>query len=87
MRPITRRSWLAFGALGLVVGAGSAEEQFFDAARIRIRYIEEGQGEPVVLVHGYASNAETQRAQTGVFQSAAASRARWGWCLVDTGPY
>ena len=71
MRPIARRSLLALGVLGLVAGAGSAEDQSFDSAGVRIRYIEEGQGEPVVLVHGYTSNAEAQWARTGVLQALA----------------
>jgi hypothetical protein len=50
--PIARRFLLALGALGLVAGAGAAEERFFDSAGLRIRYIEKGRGEPVVLVHG-----------------------------------
>src|SRR3954453_5722440 len=72
MRPIARRSLLALGVLGLVAGAGSPEDQFFDSAGVRIRYIEEGQGEPVVLVHGYTSDAEAQWARTGVIQALAA---------------
>ena len=72
MRPIARRSLLALGALGLVAGAGSAEDQFFDAAGVRIRSIEEGQGEPVVLAHGYTSDAEAQWARTSVIQALAA---------------
>lgn len=69
---IARRPLLALGAFCLITGADAAEEQFFASAGVRIRYIEEGRGEPVVLVHGYTSNAEAQWAWTGVPQALAA---------------
>src|SRR3954447_12647981 len=69
---IARRSLLALGAYCLSPDADAAEERFFDSAGIRIRYIEEGRGEPVVLVHGYTSDAEAQWTRTGVLQTLAA---------------
>ncbi len=36
-----------------------------------IRYIEEGRGEPVVMLHGYTSSIERQFVQTGVFPAVA----------------
>jgi pimeloyl-ACP methyl ester carboxylesterase len=74
-RLITRRSLVALGAYCLSPAAGAAGERFFDSVGVRIRYIEEGWGEPVVLVHGYTSNVDAQWAQTGVLQ-ALASRYR-----------
>jgi pimeloyl-ACP methyl ester carboxylesterase len=68
---IARRSLLALGAYCLSPNADAAEERFFDSAGIRIRYIEEGWGEPVVLVHGYTSDAEAQWTRTGVLQALA----------------
>lgn len=68
---IARRSLLALGAYCLSANADAAEERFFDSAGIRIRYIEEGWGEPVVLVHGYTSDAEAQWTRTGVLQALA----------------
>ena len=35
-----------------------AQDKFFDAAGVRLRYLEQGAGEPVVLVHGYGNTAE-----------------------------
>ncbi|MBX7258309.1 MAG: alpha/beta hydrolase [Candidatus Hydrogenedentes bacterium] len=32
--------------------------QYFDSNGVRIYYIEEGKGEPVILVHGFAANAD-----------------------------
>ena len=51
-----------FGA-GLVLAAlGSnvcrAQDQYFDAAGVRLRYLERGKGEPVVLLHGFGNTAE-----------------------------
>jgi pimeloyl-ACP methyl ester carboxylesterase len=46
---------------------GMAEDKFFDSDGVRIRYIEEGSGEPVVLIHGSSGTAETWKL-SGVFQ-------------------
>jgi pimeloyl-ACP methyl ester carboxylesterase len=35
-----------------------AQDRYFDAAGIRLRYVEQGAGEPVVLVHGYGNTAD-----------------------------
>jgi pimeloyl-ACP methyl ester carboxylesterase len=73
MTLLSRRSVLALGAF--LVGAGRAsafEGRFFDSAGTRIRYIEEGQGEPVVLIHGYTSDTENQWVRPGVFAALAA---------------
>jgi len=58
--------------LGLGAPAQAAQEAFFDSAGQRIRYIEEGQGTPVILIHGYTTNTERQWVQTGVFAALAA---------------
>lgn len=46
------------------------EDTFFDSGGVRIRYIAEGNGETVILIHGFAGNAETWKL-SGVFQSLA----------------
>ncbi|MBL8521582.1 MAG: alpha/beta hydrolase [Betaproteobacteria bacterium] len=38
--------------------AQDRQDQFFDSGGVRIRYFEQGMGEPVVLVHGYTSSAD-----------------------------
>jgi pimeloyl-ACP methyl ester carboxylesterase len=38
--------------------AADAEEQFFDSHGVTIHYVEAGQGEPVVLLHGFTGNIE-----------------------------
>src|SRR5689334_14753679 len=40
---------------------------FFDSAGVRIRYVEGGTGEPVVLVHSYTGDLEDQWVRTGIF--------------------
>ena len=35
------------------------QDRFFDSAGIQIHYLEEGTGQPVVLLHGFTSNAES----------------------------
>ncbi|WP_164867965.1 alpha/beta fold hydrolase [Rhodovarius crocodyli] len=62
---------LALAAPVLAAPALAAEEAFFDSAGTRIRYIEQGQGEPVVLVHGYTSTTERQFVNTGVYGAVA----------------
>lgn len=47
--------------------ARAAEDRRFDSAGVPIRFIEEGQGEPVILLHGYTTNLEGQFVRTGVF--------------------
>ena len=47
------------------------QDQFFDSDGVRIRYIEQGAGEPVVLVHGYMGTAEASWVVTGIFQTLA----------------
>jgi pimeloyl-ACP methyl ester carboxylesterase len=71
-RLITRRSLVALGAYCLSPAVGAVGERFFDSVGVRIRYIEEGWGEPVILVHGYTSNADAQWTRTGVLQALAA---------------
>jgi pimeloyl-ACP methyl ester carboxylesterase len=41
--------------------SAQANSQFFNSNGVKIRYILVGQGEPVILIHGFASNAEMWR--------------------------
>ena len=48
---------LWFGSVALIaVGSRGAEDHYFDSDGVRLRYSVEGQGEPVVLIHGYGGN-------------------------------
>ncbi|MBI3736996.1 alpha/beta hydrolase [Candidatus Sumerlaeota bacterium] len=44
-----------------------AEEGFFDSDGVKIHYIVEGQGEPVLLIHGFTANISMQWVMPGVF--------------------
>jgi pimeloyl-ACP methyl ester carboxylesterase len=46
-------------------------DQFFDSNGVRIRYVEQGQGAPVVLIHGYTGNLERHWIAPGVFANLA----------------
>ena len=42
-------------------------DQFFDSAGVRIRYVEQGSGTPIVLMHGYTGTADRHFLANGVF--------------------
>jgi pimeloyl-ACP methyl ester carboxylesterase len=44
----------------VTVPAVRAGDKYFDADGVKIRYTDQGQGEPVVLVHGFGVNLEMQ---------------------------
>jgi pimeloyl-ACP methyl ester carboxylesterase len=46
-----------------------AEDHFFDSNGVKIRYTVTGQGEPVLLIHGFTANIETQWALPGVIKT------------------
>lgn len=60
---------LAIGACALLTIAAHAQQterpadQFFDSDGVQIRYIEKGEGEPLLLVHGFSVNTEFQWGQ------------------------
>ncbi len=43
--------------------------EYFDSDGIRIHYTDEGSGEPVILVHGFAANADMNWRQPGVIDA------------------
>jgi pimeloyl-ACP methyl ester carboxylesterase len=46
-------------------------DSFFDSNGVRIRYVDQGQGAPVVLIHGYTGNLERHWIAPGVFTNVA----------------
>jgi pimeloyl-ACP methyl ester carboxylesterase len=48
-----------------------AEDRFFDSNGVRIHYVVEGRGEPVVLIHGYAANINFQWVMPGILKALA----------------
>jgi hypothetical protein len=43
-------------------------DRYFDSAGVRIRYVDEGAGEPVVLIHGMTSTIEKAWVATASFK-------------------
>ena len=52
------RTLFACWLLIFAAGFARAEDQYFDSKSVKIRYIVEGKGEPVVLIHGFTSSIE-----------------------------
>jgi pimeloyl-ACP methyl ester carboxylesterase len=49
----------------------AVEDKFFSANGVRIRYVEAGRGDAVVLVHGFSSSLDGNWRQNGVFDALA----------------
>ncbi len=62
-------------ALGIFVGvalwscAARAEDAYFDSKGVRIHYVVEGKGEPVLLIHGFTANIQSQWALPGIIRA------------------
>ncbi len=50
----------------LMATARAAEDRYFDSDGVKIHYIVEGQGEPVMLIHGFTANIMIQWGQPGI---------------------
>jgi pimeloyl-ACP methyl ester carboxylesterase len=44
-----------------------AEDKFFNSNGVQIRYIDEGAGEPVILLHGFRGSIERWTVETRIF--------------------
>jgi len=64
---------LAFAAVGWMYHAATKRTpgEFFDSDGVPIYYTVEGQGEPVILVHGFAANADANWRAPGIAQALA----------------
>lgn len=51
--------WLAVLVFGVQASVVAAQDQFFDSNGVKIRYVEQGSGEPLVLVHGRNESIES----------------------------
>lgn len=74
MHRFTRRDACVLAGLAALLPArsGAAEGRTFDSAGVPIHFIEQGQGEPVILVHGYTTDLQGQFVRTGIFPGVAA---------------
>src|SRR5262245_27902523 len=43
-------------------------DAFLDSRGVRIRYVERGEGDAIVLLHGYADDIEIAWIETGIFE-------------------
>ena len=63
-----RRMISAVALVALVLStAWAAEDQYFDSDGVKIHYVVEGTGEPVILVHGFAASIPMQWQLPGIF--------------------
>ena len=69
-RVVGRQLLLVVVALAITSGVGAAQDKYFDAGGVRLRYVEQGTGQPVVLVHGFTNTAEIWTA-SGIVQDLA----------------
>ena len=53
--------------------ATAPPDQFFDSNGVRIRYVEQGSGPPIVLLHGYTGTLDRHFLANGIFANLAAS--------------
>src|SRR5215467_6425936 len=66
MRRLTSLASLLFAT---AVTAQVPQDHFFSSNGVRIRYVDEGAGEPILLIHGYTQRIETNWIEPTVFQS------------------
>ena len=73
MKPSLRLAVALFLVImpSLALGQDKYKDEFFDSKGVRIHYIEQGAGEPIVLIHGYIGTAEGMWVAIGVFQQLA----------------
>jgi pimeloyl-ACP methyl ester carboxylesterase len=59
MGSFMRNAGVAILSLLLVAATGLAQDQFFDSNGVRIRYVEQGSGDVIVLIHGNGSTLKS----------------------------
>jgi pimeloyl-ACP methyl ester carboxylesterase len=60
-----------FALLLLPCHRARTEDQFFDSNGVKLRYVVEGSGEPVLLIHGFSVNLDRQWRAPGVLAAIA----------------
>jgi pimeloyl-ACP methyl ester carboxylesterase len=58
---------LALVLLTAPLVATALEERYFDSGGVQIRYVEQGSGEPIILLHGFTGSVEKSWIKPGVF--------------------
>jgi pimeloyl-ACP methyl ester carboxylesterase len=59
------------GASPMAQAPAAPPDRFFDSAGVRLRYVEQGSGPAVVLMHGYTGTADRHFLANGVFANLA----------------
>lgn len=60
-----------FLLLAASASAQVTQDKWFDSHGVQIRYLEQGSGEPVLLIHAYTASIETNWIKSGVFPNLA----------------
>ena len=80
-KDMARKIGIGLAVLAVLCVAGAAvltayvvhqvEGAYFDSDGVRLHYTEDGSGEPVVLVHGFAVNADVNWRKPGIIRALA----------------
>lgn len=62
---------LLFAAAAVAGEKGAPEDKFFESNGVKIHYVEKGEGEPVVLIHGFGANIGRNWVLPGIFEALA----------------
>ena len=62
---------LVLAAIAVFAQPAAPPDQFFDSNGVRIRYVEQGSGPPLVLMHGYTGTLDRHFLANGVFANLA----------------
>lgn len=60
---------LLLALFSLFACSAAAQDRFFDSGGVRIRYVDQGAGAPVVLVHGFTGSIERAWVETGIVEN------------------
>lgn len=52
------RPFVALALVAVLNAPCAAQDRYFDAGRVKLRYTDQGAGEPIVLVHGFSNRLE-----------------------------
>ncbi len=58
---------VALCAILAAAAARAAEDHYFDSDGVKIHYVTEGEGEPVILIHGFTASVPVQWQLPGIF--------------------
>jgi len=58
-------------AAATAAGQAPLEDKFFDANGVKIRYVEAGRGDPVILIHGFTSSVDANWRASGMLDALA----------------